>query len=153
MAKFTGKSAQFLVNTAPTGPKTYIAFGQVAEIGAISVSADEVDVTTLDATDYRQYIQGFKDPGECELTMIFDPELADQGAATNGIIGLFASGAVKNCAIKINSSDVALSKAYLLFDAFIRDLTYGPWNPDDPQQIAPVFRITGAVTLADAVPA
>ena len=153
MSKFTGKGAQFLVNTAPSGARTYVAFGQVAEIGEIGVTADEVEVTTLDAGDYRQYIQGFKDPGECGLTIMFHPELADQGTATNGIIGLFASGALKNCAIRVNSSDVALQKAYLTFDAFIRDLNYGAWNPDDPQTISPVFRITGAITLLDALPA
>ena len=95
--------------------------------------------------------KGFKDPGECELSVIFDPELVTQSAIANGLVGLFASGAVKNCAIKINTSHVS-GLAYLLFSAFIRDITYGPWNPDDPQQIAPVFRITGPVTLANVLP-
>lgn len=151
MAKFTGKGSAFSINTAAVAPATYVAVGQVQSIGGITISSDEVDVTTLDAGDYRQYIQGFKDPGECPLTVIFDPALADQGVDANGLLGLFASGAVKNCAVTINSSEVG-GNSFLIFDAFIRDMEYGEINPDDPQTISPVFRITGPVTVVDALP-
>jgi hypothetical protein len=123
----------------------------VQEIGDIAVTAEEVDVTTLDAGDYRDYIQGFKDPGECELSVIFDPNLATQGDAANGLIGLFASGEVKDCAIRWNSSGTG-GEEFGLFRAFIRDMNYGALNPDDPQMINPVFRITTPITLADALP-
>src|ERR1700754_2752797 len=108
MSKFTGKGAQILVKTAGATP-TYVAFGQVQEIGDISVTADEVDVTTLDAGDYRDYIQGFKDPGECQLTVIFDPNMPDQGtdAPGDGWLGLFNSGETRDFAIRWNSSAVS----------------------------------------------
>jgi Lambda phage tail tube protein, TTP len=152
MAKFTGKGGQFLINTAASGAATYVAFGQVQSIGGITVSADEVEVTTLDAGDYRQYIQGFKDPGECPITVLFDPALADQGILPNGLLGLFASGTVKHCAIRINSSET-LGKSYLLFDAFIRDWEYAEINADDPQTVTPTWRITGPIIVANALPA
>ena len=120
-------------------------------IGGVTISSDEVDVTTLDAGDYRQYIQGFKDPGETTLTVIFDPALPDQGTDPNGLLGLFASGAVKECAIQVNSSETG-GHSFLLFEAFIRDIEFGEINPDDPQTISPLFRITGPVTVADALP-
>src|SRR5262245_57374401 len=151
MAKFTGKGAEFLINTAAIAPATYTAVAQVQEIGDLAITSDEVEVTTLDAGDYRQYIQGFKDPGECQLTLIFDPALASHGIDTDGIVGLFTSGEVKQCAIKLNSSETD-GHSFMTFDAFIRDFTYNALNPDDPQTAAPVFRITGPVDLVDALP-
>lgn len=121
------------------------------EIGDISVTAEEVDVTTLDAGDYRDYIQGFKDPGECELTVIFDPGLAGHDDSTDGLVGLFASGEVRDCAIRWNSSVVG-GESFGTFKAFIRDMTYGALNPDDPQTITPLFRITTPITLVDTLP-
>src|SRR5262245_26872823 len=151
MAKFTGKGSSFSVNTAATAPPTYTAVAQVQSIGGITISADEVEVTTLDAGDYRQYIQGFKDPGECPITVVFDPALADQGTDPDGLLGLFASGETRECAIRINSSEAG-GHSYLLFDAFIRDWEYAEINPDDPQTVTPTFRISGPVTVVDALP-
>lgn len=134
-----------------TAPGAYTSIGQVQEIGDISVTAEEVDVTTLDAGDYRDYIQGFKDPGECELTVIFDPGLAGHDESADGLIGLFNSGAVKDCAIRWNSSATG-DEAFGTFKAFIRDMTYGALNADDPQTITPLFRITTPITLVDTLP-
>lgn len=151
MAKFTGKHAEFLVKTGGATP-AYVAVGQVQEIGDVSVTADEVEVTTLDAGDYRDYLQGFKDPGECEITVIFDPELADQGTDADGLLGLFASGEVRDCAIRWNSSAVG-GEAFGTFRAFIRDMTFNALNPDDPQTITPLFRINTPITVVDTLPA
>jgi hypothetical protein len=150
MAKFTGKGSSFFIKSSGATP-TYTAVGQVQSIGGITISSDEVEVTTLDAGDYRQYIQGFKDPGECPIVVLFDPALADQGTDADGLLGLFASGEVRDVAIQVNSSDVG-GKAYLTFKAFIRDWEYGEINADDPQTVTPTFRITGAVTVVDTLP-
>jgi Lambda phage tail tube protein, TTP len=148
--KYTGKGAQFMVVGGGATP-AYVEVGQVAEIGDISVTADEVEVTTLDAGDYRDYIQGFKDAGECELTVIFDPEVATQGTDVDGLIGLFNSGETRDCAIRWNSSAIG-GETFGTFTAFIRDMTYNALNPDDPQQITPLFRITSPITLVDTLP-
>lgn len=153
MAKFTGKGAEFLVVNGGATP-AYEAIGQVAEIGDISVTADEVEVTTLDAGDYRDYIQGFKDPGECELTVIFDPAIHGANATTptgDTILELFASGEVRDCAIRWNSSGAG-GEAFGTFQAFIRDVTYNALNPDDPQQITPLFRLKTPITLVSTLP-
>lgn len=151
MAKFTGKGAKIFVLGGTVTP-TYKAVGQVAEIGNIDVSADEVDVTTLDAGDYRDYIQGFKDPGECQLTVLFDPALADQDESADGLFGLFTSGEVRDWVIRFNSSEATGGESFGTFKGFLRDWSFGALNPDDPQEIQPTIRIVGPITLTDTMP-
>ena len=151
MAKFTGKGAQILVLGGGATP-AYKAVGQVAEIGNIDVSADEVDVTTLDAGDYRDYLQGFKDPGECQLTVLFDPALADQDESADGLFGLFTSGETRDWVIRFNSSVAVGGESFGTFQGFIRDWSFGALNPDDPQEVQPTIRIVGPITLTDTMP-
>jgi Lambda phage tail tube protein, TTP len=151
MAKFTGKGCQFMISDG-AAPAVYAVVGQIQEIGAISITAAEVDVTTLDAGDYREFIQGFKDPGSCQLTVLYDPEMTDQGIVDPGLIALFASGEVKDCAIRWNSSATPGGKSYGMFKAFIRDMQYGALNPSDPQKLQPTWRLVGPLTVASALP-
>jgi len=151
MAKFTGKGAEISVKGGGATP-AYVAVGQVAEIGNIDVSADEVDVTTLDAGDYRDYLQGFKDPGECQLTVLFDPAMADQGSDPDGLFGIFTSGETRDWVIKVNSSAAVGGESFLSFKGFIRDWSFGALNPDDPQEIQPTIRIVGPITIEDTMP-
>jgi len=132
-------------------PPVYTAVGQVQEIGDISVTAEEVDVTTLDSGDYHDYIQGFKDPGECQITVLFDPAMADQDDSPDGLIGLFISGETRNCAIRWNASNTG-GQEYGLFQAFLRDMDYAALNASDPQTIQPTFRLRSPITLADTLP-
>jgi hypothetical protein len=150
MSKFTGKGAEILIKGGGATP-AYVAVGQVAEIGNIDVSADEVDVTTLDAGDYRDYLQGFKDPGECQLTVLFDPGLTGHNDDPDGLLGIFTSGETREMAIRMNSSAVG-GDSFLLFSGFIRDWSFGALNPDDPQQVQPTIRITTPIMLADTLP-
>jgi Lambda phage tail tube protein, TTP len=150
MAKYTGKGAELLIVTGGATP-AYVAVGQVAEIGNVDISADEVEVTTLDAGDYRDYIQGFKDPGECQLTVIYDPGLASHDDGTDGLFGLFTSGEVREMAIRFNSSAVG-GATFATFQGFIRDWSFGALNPDDPQEVQPTIRIAGPITLVDTLP-
>jgi hypothetical protein len=123
----------------------------VQSIGDIALTAEELDVTTLDAGEYRDFIPGFKDPGECELTVIWDPGLVTHDESTDGLWGLFQSGASKDCAIRYNSSAVG-GETFLTFQAFIRDMTVGAVNPDDPQTMTPLFRLRPPITLVDTLP-
>jgi len=150
MAKFTGKGAEISVQTTGATP-TWETFGQVAEIGAIDQTAEEVDVTTLDGGDYRDFIQGFKDPGECQVTVLFDPNMPDQDNSANGWIGLFTSGETRAWAIRYNSSNTA-GEEFGTFSGFVRDFSWGALNPDDPQQIQPTIRLSGPITLVDTLP-
>ena len=150
MAKFTGKGAKIFVLSSAATP-TYVEIGQVAEIGNIDVSADEVDVTTLDAGDYRDYLQGFKDPGECQITVLFDPNMTDQSEDADGLFGLFTSGETRDWVIRYNSGAVG-GASFGTFKGFIRDWSFGALNPDDPQEVQPTIRVVGPITLTDTMP-
>lgn len=150
MSKFTGKGAAFYIVSSGATP-AYVPIGQVKEVGNIDIKADEVEVTTLDAGATRQYIQGFKDPGECQLTVMYDPALATHDDSADGLWGLFQSGEVRDCAVKMNSSGTGGTE-FMTFQAFIRDWSFGALNPDDPQTVQPTFRVTGDIDLVDALP-
>ena len=63
------------------GTKLKIGANSIAEltsIGGLSLSADTIDVTTLDSDGYREFIQGMKDGGEVSISGYFNP------ADTNG---------------------------------------------------------------------
>lgn len=148
MAKYTGKSAEFQVRTV-TSPETFVTVAQVAEIGAISITADEVDVTTLDdnqsglGTDFKDFLQGFKDSGEMPLRVIFDPNIATHGTATNGLYALFASGQQLTVRIKYPTSPIN----YLRATGFFKTWETPTLNATDPIQSTFTLRVAGRPTL------
>lgn len=55
------------------------AIGGLTSIGGIEITADTIDVTTLDSDGgYREFIGGFKDGGEVPIEGFFDSENAGQ---------------------------------------------------------------------------
>lgn len=79
---------------AALGTKLKIGANSIAtltSIGGLELSADTIDVTTLDSDGYREFIQGLKDAGEVAISGFFNP------ADTNGQKALydnFDSGAL-----------------------------------------------------------
>lgn len=66
------------------------AIGGLTSIGGIEITADEIDVTTLDSDGgYREFIGGFKDAGEVPIEGFFDSEnegqLDMQGSLDSGL--------------------------------------------------------------------
>lgn len=66
------------------------AIGGLTSIGGIEITADEIDVTTLDSDGgYKEFIGGFKDAGEVTIEGFFDSEnegqLAMQESLDNGL--------------------------------------------------------------------
>jgi len=50
------------------------AIAGLTSIGGLELTADTIDVTTLDSTDgYRKFIGGFKDGGEVSISGFFEP--------------------------------------------------------------------------------
>src|SRR5262245_22228198 len=117
MAKYTGKGSDFLMK----GASAYTTVGQIMNIGSIAQTADEVDATTLDAGAFRDFVQGFKDTGECPLELAYDP--AAQGH--KDVITAWEDGTTKNFAIKLGTTPTA----YMLFDGFVRDMNWPELNP------------------------
>jgi len=148
--KFSGKGAALLLKGGGATP-TYAEVAQVQEIGGIDITADELDVTTLDAGDYRDYIPGFKDPGETAVTVIFDPGIASHDESADGLFGIFQSGETRDWAIRFNSSGAG-GASYGTFQGFIRDWSIGSVNADDPQTVTPTIRLRTPLTLSETAP-
>ncbi len=77
---------------------TPVVVGGLTSISGISLSADTIDVTTLDSIGgYREFIGGFKDGGEVSIEGYFD-NTAGEGQAE--IYTAFESGAETAFVIK-----------------------------------------------------
>lgn len=70
--------------------------GALKNINGVEISADTIDVTTLDNTDgYREKLAGLKDAGEVSASGLMDGEDAGQDKCAE----LLNSGEVVDCAI------------------------------------------------------
>lgn len=61
---------------AALGTKLKIGTNSIVDltsIGGLELSADTIDVTTLDSDGYREFIQGIKDAGEISISGFFNP--------------------------------------------------------------------------------
>jgi len=67
-----------------------VAVADITEIGGISLSADTIDVTSLDSDGgYKEFLPGFKDAGEVSLSGFFNPIT---GKGQKELYELFESG-------------------------------------------------------------
>lgn len=89
MSKGAAKGTTFKIGTQ--------AVGSLTSIGGVSLSADTVDVTTIDNTDgYKEFVGGFKDGGEVSLSGYYD--YSDEGQTA--LYTAFESGTSTECTIK-----------------------------------------------------
>lgn len=73
--------------------------GGLTSISGVEISADTIDVTTLDSTDgYREFIGGFIDGGEVSA----DGYLSDVGTEEETLVGL-VGGAEQSCDITFSN--------------------------------------------------
>lgn len=74
----------------------------LTEIGGLELSADTIDVTTLDSDGgYREFIGGFKDGGEVSISGYFDPVA---GNGQKELYEAFESGDVQDFVIAFPES-------------------------------------------------
>lgn len=74
------------------------AVAELTEIGGLELSADSIDVTSLDsAGGYREFIAGFKDAGEVSVSGFFNPTT---GKGQKEMYDLFESGATSQFSIE-----------------------------------------------------
>ena len=120
----------------PGGQKT--AIGRLSSIGEINPDSEELDVTTLDsAGGYREYLQGFKDSGELEVSGFHDAGDAGQAA----LRAAFASGAV-------GAAEIAFPDGTKVgFSGYVKAHTIGAAEVDGAVGFGAVFRISGPVTV------
>lgn len=121
----------------PTGG-TVAAIGRLSSIGEITPDSEELDVTTLDSTGgYREYMQGFKDSGELEVSGYHDAGDAGQAA----LRAAYASGASGE--VKITFPDGTV----VSFNGYVKAHTLGAAEVDGAVGFGANFRISGGVTV------
>lgn len=119
---------------------TQVVVGKLTSVGEIAPEAEEVDITTLESTGgYREYMQGFRDSGELEITGFHDADDAGQTALRTA----FASGASGSFEVKF-PDDTAVT-----FSGFIKSHTIGSAEVDGAIGFGAVIRISGALTVTE----
>ena len=75
---------------------------ELTEIGGMELSADTIEVTTLDSADgYREFMQGLKDAGEVSLSGYFNPTT---GKGQKELYDLFEGGELTDFEIEFPES-------------------------------------------------
>ena len=122
--------------------ETKHTIANISSIGEIAQTSEEVDVTTLDSEGgYREYMQGMRDSGEVELTGYHDAGDAGQKALRSA----YADG-------KIGTFQVDFPDGSRVeFSGFVKGHTIGAAEVDGAVGFGAVVRISGAVTVTEAV--
>lgn len=112
--------------------------GRLSSVGEIAPSAEEIDVTALDsAGGYREFLQGYRDSGEVELTGFHEKSDAGQTA----LRAAFNSGEAGSAQVEFPDGTV------VSFRAFVKSCTLGAAEVDGAVGFGAVLRITGAVSV------
>jgi len=129
-----------LLKFTPRGGSPLVV-GKLTSVGEIQPESEEVDVTTLDSTGgYREYIQGFRDSGELELSGYHDAGDAGQKAMRTA----FDSG-------EAGAFEVAFPDGSTVdFSGFVKSHTIGSAEVDGAIGFGAVIRISGPVTVTEA---
>lgn len=112
----------------------------LTEIGGLELSADTIDVTTLDSDGgYREFIGGFKDAGEVSLSGFFDPTT---GNGQKELYDAFESGTVQDFAIEFPQS----LGAKWTFKGVVTGFTTST-SLEDPVSFEGTIKVSGKPTL------
>lgn len=116
--------------------------GYLKSISPVEKSADELDITTLDAIDgYKKFMQGAKDGGEVVLGGHY--ESADAGQAA--LDAAFDSGAEDTYIITYPAT---IGATYTFIGIVTGVSAPGEANIDDPLEFEVTIKITGKPVLA-----
>ncbi len=117
-----------------------VTIGRLTSVGEIEPEAEELDVTTLDSVSgYREYMQGFRDSGELEITGFHDADDSGQTA----IRAAFDGGASGEFVITFADSTT------VTFSGFIKSHTIGSAEVDGAVGFGAVIRISGPVAVTE----
>lgn len=117
----------------------------LTEIGGLQLSADTVDVTTLDSDGgYREFIGGFKDAGEVSLSGYFDNTV---GKGQAEIYAAFESGSVTDFVIRFPESLNAKWSFKGIVTGFETGVTL-----EDPVSFAATIKVSGKPILGKLTP-
>jgi len=115
--------------------------GGLTEIGGLSLSADTIDVTTLDSDGgYREFIGGFKDGGEVSVSGFFDNAVGNGQAE---MYTAFESGEVKPFVITFP----AATNTTWTFNGVVTGFETSA-GLEDPISFSGSIKVSGKPTLA-----
>lgn len=127
------------------GTETPITIGGLTEIGGLQLSADTIDVTTLDSDGgYKEFIGGFKDAGEVSLSGFFD-NTTGKGQAE--MYAAFESGEVTDFVIEFPE---ALNTKWT-FKGVVTGFETGA-TLEDPVSFSSTIKVSGKPILAKLEP-
>ena len=136
----TTRSQGTTLKFTPEGGEA-LTVGRLTSVGEIQPDSEEVDVTTLESTGgYREYMQGFRDSGELEISGFHDAEDAGQ----KGLRSAFATGATGAFEVKFPDG------TSVQFSGFVKSHTIGSAEVDGAIGFGAVIRISGPVTVTEA---
>lgn len=144
----TGRGVMFQIDVAGS-PVTWVTIANVRSINLSGRQGEEIDFThLLSSGGYRELQQGFKDGGTVSIEMQFDPTQDTHVADTDGLLGLFNSGATFNW--RINFANAGWNYA-LAGAGFIQNPGDIDINVDGPISGTATVRNTGETVLVAVV--
>ena len=145
MTKIAAKGVVFAIEDTAI-PGTFVTVAQVRNMSGPTLGADAVDVSHhgLGTRFYRKKVQGFKDPGEVTLDLLFDPVEVTQDLTTDGLLELYDTGA--SHAFRITWPDAGATEWD--FDGIITG-----YEPDAPFDEALTASVTIMIDKAPTFPA
>jgi len=116
---------------------TNLVISGIENIGEFGEEVEEIDVTTLDSGEYREFIPGLSDSGELPVTVT----AKDNETVQDAIAGLVQSKAVESWIW------TAVSGAKYEFDAFVKSYKEGESAVDGKRTFSFTLRLTGSITF------
>ena len=117
------------------------AIANLTEISGLEISADTIDVTTLDSVGgYREFVGGLKDAGEVGVSGFFDPT---EGQGQAEFLAALESGEVQDFTIEFPT---AIGKKWS-FKGIVTTFTTSV-SLEDPLSFEGNIKVTGKPTLA-----
>lgn len=114
--------------------------GSLTSISGVELSADTIDVSTLDSADgYREYVAGYVDGGEVSA----EGYLSDAGTSESTIIGLVGS-AEQECEITFPGG------AEWVFDGIVTGFSTSA-GTDDAVTFSITIKVTGKPTFTAGI--
>ena len=116
--------------------------GGLTSIGGVEISADTIDVTTLDSADgYREFIPGFIDGGEVTA----EGYLSDTGTDETAVLALVGGDAAE-CVIQFPKGSNTTSGPKWEFDGIVTGFSTNV-DLEDPLSFSITIKVSGKPTL------
>lgn len=136
MAGISTKGSKFYLSADGTALKSTDIIANLTSIGAISPSTDEIDTTTLDSGDYKEFMPGMKDAGEFQIT----GNLIDEAGFAD-VLPLFENSTMTKWGVTSEGSEEACIQG----DGYVKSYELGDRTPDGLLTFSATIRISGKI--------